>query len=107
MVPTPPHSPPPPAPHFYGPTRGILADRLAEQGLPPYRADQIFSWVYQKHHRSPAGMTNLPAGLRDRFESLCDLALPGVASVQGTRDGLTHKFVITLTDGARVESVSM
>jgi 23S rRNA (adenine2503-C2)-methyltransferase len=27
--------------------------------------------------------------------------------VQGTRDGLTHKFVVALADGARVESVSM
>ncbi|MEK7331259.1 MAG: 23S rRNA (adenine(2503)-C(2))-methyltransferase RlmN [Candidatus Eisenbacteria bacterium] len=96
-----------PSQDFYGLTRTALAGRLAGQGLPSYRADQIFTWVYRKHHRSPAGMTNLPAGLRERFESLCDLELPRVASVHGTRDGLTHKFVIALADGARVESVSM
>ena len=107
MDPTPADTPPQPSPNFYGLTRGLLAGRLAGLGLPPYRADQIFTWVYQKHHRSPAGMTNLPAALRERFESLCDLELPGVPSVHGTADGLTHKFVLTLADGARVESVSM
>jgi 23S rRNA (adenine2503-C2)-methyltransferase len=100
-------SPSKPAPNFYGLSRAFLADRLTGQGLPPYRADQIYTWVYQKHHRSPGGMTNLPAPLRERFESMCDLALPEVASVHGTRDELTHKFVIALADGARVESVSM
>ncbi len=98
---------PQPPPNFYGLSRDGLADRLAGEGLPSYRADQIYSWVYQKHHRSPAGMTNLPAALRQRLESLCDLRLPGVPTVMGTADGLTHKFVIALADGARVESVSM
>lgn len=107
MDPTPADALPTPSPNFYGLTRGLLVDRLAGQGIPPYRADQIFAWVYQKHHRSPAGMTNLPAPLRERLDSLCDLELPEVASVHGTRDGLTHKFVIALADRARVESVSM
>jgi 23S rRNA (adenine2503-C2)-methyltransferase len=107
MDPTPKIALPHPPPNFYGLSRALLTSRLAGQGQPAYRADQIFTWVYRKHHRSAAGMTNLPAALRERFESLCDLQLPEVASVQGTRDGLTHKFVIALTDGARVESVSM
>src|SRR5439155_10672868 len=94
-------------PNFYGLSRGHLAEGLAGQGVPRYRADQIYSWVYQKHRRSPAGMTNLPAVLRERFDSLCDLELPEVASVLGTHDALTHKFVLRLADGARVESVSM
>jgi 23S rRNA (adenine2503-C2)-methyltransferase len=96
-----------PAPNFYGLSHRLLATRLAGQGLPAYRADQIFAWIYQKHHRTPAGMTNLPAALRERFESLCDLRLPRVDSVHGTADGLTHKFVLALADGERVESVSM
>lgn len=107
MDPTPADAPIQSAPNFYGLSRDLLADRLQGHGLPPYRADQIYTWVYQKHHRTPAGMTNLPAALRERFATLCDLELPRVASVHGTRDGLTHKFVIALADGAKVESVSM
>ncbi|MBI3538893.1 MAG: 23S rRNA (adenine(2503)-C(2))-methyltransferase RlmN [Candidatus Eisenbacteria bacterium] len=98
---------PPGLPSFYGLTRAALAARLAEQGLPSYRADQVFSWVYRKHHRTPEGMANLPAVLRDRFGTLCALERPAFASTQASSDGQTHKFVLTLADGARVECVSM
>jgi 23S rRNA (adenine2503-C2)-methyltransferase len=94
-------------PNFYGLSRIALAGRLAEQGQPSYRADQIFSWVYARRLRSAAGMSDLPASLRDRFEGLCRLDLPTLDSVHGTRDALTHKFVLRLADGTRVESVSM
>jgi 23S rRNA (adenine2503-C2)-methyltransferase len=95
------------APSFFGLTRSVLTSRLAERGLPAYRADQIFSWVYRKHHRSASGMTNLPAVLRENFDSVGDLSLPRAASVQATGDGLTHKFVLALHDQARIECVSM
>ena len=95
------------SPNFYGLSRTALAGRLGTLGLPAYRADQIFAWVYQKHHRSPARMTNLPASLREMLPGVCELELPGAADVRGTSDGLTHKFVLALADGKRVESVSM
>jgi 23S rRNA (adenine2503-C2)-methyltransferase len=38
---------------------------------------------------------------------VCTLRLPEVESVHATRDGDTHKFVLALEDGARVECVSM
>lgn len=94
-------------PSFYGLSRAALASRLAEQGQPSYRADQIYAWVYGRRRRDPALMSDIPASLRERFEGLCDLDLPAVDTVQGTRDGMTHKFVLRLADGARVESVSM
>jgi 23S rRNA (adenine2503-C2)-methyltransferase len=88
-------------------TRQALAGRLAEHGLPGYRADQLFTWIYRKRSRSPEGMTDLPATFRAGLGEFCDLALPETASVLGTRDGGTHKFVLRLRDGARVESVAM
>jgi len=94
-------------PGFFGLSRLALARRLESLGLPRYRADQIYPWVYQKHHRGAAAMTNLPAGLRARREEVCDHSLPRVASTHVTRDHLTHKFVLELSDGARVECVSM
>jgi 23S rRNA (adenine2503-C2)-methyltransferase len=95
------------APSFYGLSRSHLADRLDGLGVARYRADQIFTWVYRKHHRTAAGMTNLPSELRERFASICALEPPRLASVQATPDGRTHKFVMALHDGARVECVSM
>ncbi|MBI1798376.1 MAG: 23S rRNA (adenine(2503)-C(2))-methyltransferase RlmN [Candidatus Eisenbacteria bacterium] len=94
-------------PSFYGLSRSTLGERLGGLGVPPYRADQIYTWVYRKHHRDAAGMTNLPSGLRERLTEVCGLSLPRVASVNSTSDDLTHKFVLELHDGARVESVSM
>jgi 23S rRNA (adenine2503-C2)-methyltransferase len=99
---------PPPARHsLFGLTRSALEHTLTGQGFPRYRADQIFGWVYRKHHRNAAGMRTLPAGLREAMELHLDLALPETASVLASRDGLTHKFVLALADGARVECVSM
>lgn len=96
----------PSAPSFYGLPRQRLAEHLGRMGLPGYRADQIFSWVYQKQVREPARMTNLPAPLRRDVGAVLDLALPP-AHVLASADGETHKLVFTLDDGARVESVSM
>jgi 23S rRNA (adenine2503-C2)-methyltransferase len=97
----------PAVPSFYGLSRPRLVERLAAHGVPPYRAGQLYQWVYHKRHRSPEAMTNLPAGLRRDLSTICDLALPRTASLLGTRDGDTHKFVLELADGAKVESVSM
>ena len=94
-------------PSFYGLSRAGLADRLDGLGVARYRADQIFSWVYRKHHRTAAGMTNLPAELRERLAAVCALEPPRLASVHATKDQRTHKFVMQLHDGARVECVSM
>ncbi len=95
------------APSFYGLSLPDLGERLGALGLPRYRAEQIYTWVYRKHHRSPERMTNLPAGLRERFSELCELRLPRVISVHGTPDERTHKFVLEVEGGARVECVSM
>jgi 23S rRNA (adenine2503-C2)-methyltransferase len=67
----------------------------------------MFSWVYQKRVRDPLDMTNLPLGIRRSLPAICDFGLPETASVHNSPDGNTHKFVLRLADGARVESVSM
>ncbi|TMQ71588.1 MAG: 23S rRNA (adenine(2503)-C(2))-methyltransferase RlmN [Candidatus Eisenbacteria bacterium] len=100
-------SSPPLRPRLYGLTRASLETALADQGYPRYRADQIFSWIYQKHLRSPGDMRNLPGALREGMAEFYDLELPEVAAAHASRDHLTHKFVLALRDGARVESVSM
>lgn len=96
-----------PIPSFFGLSRDRLAERLGERGVPAYRANQIFSWVYRKHRRGVEGMTDLPATLRHELGEICDLNLPRVAARLSSQDQLTHKFLIELADGARVECVSM
>jgi len=94
-------------PSLFGLTRHQLGQVLEERGFPRYRADQIFGWIYGKHHRQPEHMTNLPASLRQTLQEVCDFGLPRVERLLSTPDQLTHKFVLELTDGARVECVSM
>jgi 23S rRNA (adenine2503-C2)-methyltransferase len=97
----------PEPPNFFGLSRTQLAERLSLLGHEPYRADQIFSWVYLQHERDPARMTNLPAELRKSLPRLCGWDPSEQVRVFGTPDGSTHKFVLRLRDGAEVESVSM
>ena len=97
----------PAAPSFFGLGRAALAERFLERGEPAYRAGQLFSWVYRKRQRGADGMTDLPGALRRDLSRYCDLALPPVASLHASPDGRTHKFVLELSDGARVECVAM
>ncbi len=92
---------------FYGLTRERLAERLAALGLPAYRATQIFTWVYRKHVGDPATMTNLPGAFRAVLPRILDLGLPPVESLLHSPDGDTHKLLLGLGDGRRVECVSM
>ncbi len=94
-------------PSFYGLSRARLAGLLEAQGQPPYRADQLFAWVYRRHVHDPAGMSDLPRAFRDRLVGLYGLELPRVQSVFANATEDTHKFVIELADGKRVECVSM
>src|SRR5205814_6738973 len=48
-----------------------------------------------------------PAGLRNGMAGVCDLGLPPIAALHSTRQGDTHKFVLALAGGSRVECVSM
>ena len=104
------HAPEPipvePVPSFYGLSRSRLAERLESMGVPGYRAEQLYAWIYRRHQRDAASMSDLPGVLRAQLGAVCDLALPA-AKVYRSADGATHKFVLELHDGARVESVSM
>jgi len=102
---TTPRTPPPPS--FYGLSRRQLADHLAAHGQPTFRAQQLFCWIYQKHQRHPGAMTDMPLAFRGHMEELCDLRLPKAAAVLASPDQSTHKFVLELAGGARVECVSM
>src|ERR1041385_105239 len=95
------------APSFFGLSRDRLRQRLEGLGLAAYRAEQMYSWVYQRHVRDPLAMTDLPVAFRRRLGTVLDFAPPEVHSVHASPDGNTHKFVLRLADGSRVESVSM
>ena len=70
--------------------------------LPRFRAAQIFKWI-AKGVNSFEEMTNIPASLRNELSSEFSLYSTKVDSVH--EDGETKKFVFSLEDGAKIESV--
>jgi 23S rRNA (adenine2503-C2)-methyltransferase len=83
---------------------GRLEALLAEWGEPTFRVKQILEWIYQRKVTDPSGMTNLPAGLRDKLRAAFPSALPQIARQQGSKD-TTRKFLLKLHDGRYVETV--
>ena len=90
-----------PAP--YDLTREELADLLA--GEPAYRARQVWESLHGRVQR-PEEMTELPAPLRTSLEAALPPALTE-ADRRTADDGETTKWLWSLADGARVETVLM
>jgi 23S rRNA (adenine2503-C2)-methyltransferase len=79
------------------------AELLASWGEPSYRALQVFRWIHQRGVLDAARMSDLPKALRERIAA--ELRPPlAVSAVHASIDG-THKLVLDLHDGKRIESV--
>ena len=79
---------------------------FADRGEPPFRARQVFQWLYQRQARSFEDMTDVSKALRGLLAehfTLGSLACDAVVSSEDT----TRKFAFRLADGKRIESVLM
>lgn len=84
-----------------------LQNALTEQGLPRFRAGQIFSWLHQKQAESFSEMTNLSKALREELEQQYELFQCRILrKLVSDRDG-TVKYLFQLNDGETVETVLM
>lgn len=81
-----------------------LKERLAEMGEKPFRATQIFEWLYQKRCMSFEEMSNLSKDFRQKLAESFSIALPQLVQSQTAPDG-TIKFLSQLADGERIETV--
>ncbi len=85
-------------------TLPALRDVLAALGEAPYRADQIWGFVYKHGHRDFAAMHTLSKELRGRLARALRFSELPVLEVARAGDG-TEKFLFGLGDGRAVESV--
>ena len=78
---------------------------MEQNGEKPFRAAQIFDWVYAKGALSFEGMTNLGKSLREKLAA--EFAFPVIKCIrtQHSEDGETIKFLWELPDQKKVESV--
>jgi 23S rRNA (adenine2503-C2)-methyltransferase len=84
-------------------TKDELIGLVAEFSEKPYRAEQIFSWLYERGV-SISEMTDLKLELRERLKERFSDSLPEVKDFQAAVDG-TVKFTSVLSDGELIESV--
>jgi len=87
-----------------GLTREDLKNFAAERGMPAYRADQIWNWLYKRMTLSWDGMTNLPAALRNELAAEIDVVPVEKSGISREESG-TIKIVVRLKDGRMIEEV--
>ncbi len=90
--------------HITGLTPGELADIAANFGEPRYRANQIFKAVHGRRLRSFDEITDLPKKLREKLETVADIARLSVESRYLSVDG-TRRYLMKTADGFPVETV--
>lgn len=90
----------------YSLNRAALRTFIEALGGEKWRANQVYTWLYNGRASCWADMTNLPSALRVQLsQRLRDL--DGTASVEETaveRDG-TNKLLLRLHDGEQIETV--
>lgn len=83
-----------------------LQNYLVEKGLKPFRAKQIFKWLYEKRVESFEDMSDISKDLQALLNQDFVIETLKIKAHQISKDG-TQKFLFELNDGALVESVLM
>ena len=83
-----------------------MEEMLAQKGQKPYRAKQLYTWLYKKRVDDFAKMTDLPATLIETLQNEYTLQPMAEIERQVARDKTT-KYLFEMNDGASVETVLM
>ena len=83
-----------------------LQDWLKVEGEKPFRAAQIYEWLYKKRVASFHDMTNLSKSLREKLIENFNITPLTTVAEQESADG-TMKFLFELYDGHKIETVLM
>ena len=85
-------------------TKEQLTNELVALGEKPFRAKQIWSWIYVHGVKSFDEMTNISKKTRDILSENFILARPEISKDAISFDG-TRKFLVKFADGREVEAV--
>ncbi len=90
---------------FFDLTPGNLGRILEEKfETPPYRAQQLFDWVYRKEMRDFSRMTNVGKELRNRLEGYFRFPEAKMKKREISRDG-TRKYLFEVDEKHCIETV--
>jgi len=84
--------------------REALAAELAAFGLEPFRARQLWHWIYHRGATSFAVMTTLAKPVRERLAEAYVIRRPDIARDLLSEDG-TRKWLLRMVDGHEIETV--
>jgi 23S rRNA (adenine2503-C2)-methyltransferase len=90
--------------NLVGLARPEIAAALAEFGEKPFRASQIWRWIYVRGATDFGGMSDISKGLRARLEERFYVYRPAISRHQTSIDG-TQKWLLRMEDGAEIECV--
>jgi len=96
-----------PPKHFADLSESERIDKLAEIGLPKFRAKQIAKHYYEHLTDDVEEMTDIPAGKREEVKEAFFPELMKPIRTTSTDDGETTKSLWRLHDGTLLESVLM
>lgn len=85
-------------------TRHQLISWLDAQGIAPFRAKQVFRWIYNAQIDEFSAMTDLRKDIRALLAEHFTIDRLRIKTVESSEDG-AQKFLFELTDGNLIESV--
>jgi 23S rRNA (adenine2503-C2)-methyltransferase len=102
-------SPPPPVladgrRELVGLTREEIVEALAEIGEKPFRAKQIWHWIYHQGVTDFAAMSSIARPLQAKLAERFVVGRPAIATEQTSRDE-TRKWLFRFRDGQEAETV--
>jgi 23S rRNA (adenine2503-C2)-methyltransferase len=90
--------------NLLGLSRADLAAEVAAMGEKPFRARQLWHWIYHRGAQDFAEMTTLAKTFRERLAEDYAIRRPEIRRRQDSRDG-TIKWLLAFADGQQVEMV--
>src|SRR5574344_1967921 len=92
--------------NIYGYTLEQLSMEMVGLGQKPYRAKQLYSWLYKKNVHAFEEMSDVSKDFRKVLEDKYNMDLPHIFTEQVSSDG-TVKLLLELADGQKIETVLM
>jgi 23S rRNA (adenine2503-C2)-methyltransferase len=90
--------------NLVGLSREALVAEMAAFGAEPFRARQLWHWIYHHGVTDFASMTSLSKPFRDKLGASYELGRPSISRLLTSVDG-TRKWLLRFPDGEEVETV--
>lgn len=88
-----------------GLSKAELEAELVKLGAKPYRAAQVFRWLYKSGAKHFDEMTDIPAALREDLKEHFRMTGPALLDSRMSKADGTTKYLLKLEDGNTIETV--